>query len=255
MSEDFTGKFMEVTSKSLDEQARFFLQTFVLEFNGAFEPVLAITEEFRKFLPAGAAPDSGVVEEFAAHQFLESRDETLTVRELRENLKQVKLANHHPVALLEYLLWKYQKTAAEAFTPPKGVDPALLAALDQAIEDFKRALAIREAREAKMRKLEEIAAKGGVKALAAKNELEQMQKEDQLEQNRREITSGAKKRAAAKAVANDTSYAERIQREKEEAMRQEELRLAEESRKREEAEAAKAAESKARLKARAALWN
>ena len=68
-------------------------------------------------------------------------------------MKQVRLANHHPVALLEYLLWKYSKSVKEVFTPPKGVDPALIAALDAAIEEYKATLAIREAREAKMRKV------------------------------------------------------------------------------------------------------
>jgi hypothetical protein len=165
------------------------------------------------------------------------------------------LANHHPVALLEYLLWKYHKSAAQLFTPPKGVDPALLRALDEAIEQFKQILAVRQAREEKMRQLEVAASVGGVKGMAARNQLEQMKQEDELEQRKRELTAAAAKRKAQKAVDNDTSYAERVRLEKEKAMAEEQERLAREQQEREEAERLKKEESRNRLKAKAALWS
>ena len=64
MAEDFTDRFLEITAKSLDEQAKFFLTTFILEFQGEFEAVLDICEQYRKFLPAGAPPESGTIDEF-----------------------------------------------------------------------------------------------------------------------------------------------------------------------------------------------
>lgn len=252
-TEDFTDKFLELSKQTIDQQAKTFLVCFVLEFLGKAEEILQTTEEFRKFLPPDQ-PDAGVVDEFQAHLFLEKRDETLTVKALRENMKQVRLANHHPVALVEYLLWKYKKTAADLLRPPKGVDPELLKLLDEAIAEFKAAMAARAEREAKMAKLEAIAANGGVKGLAAKSELEQMKSQDLLEQNRREVTSEARKRKAEKLVANDKSYEERLRKEKEAKMKEEEERLAIEKAKQAQAEQLKKAESRAKLAARAKLW-
>merc|ERR1711879_1001174 len=150
----------------------------------------------------------------------EKRGETLTVRDLRENLKsEIRLDPHHNVALMEYLLWKYQKNLHQLFTPPpEGSVPAhLLEALDKAIEAHNAAV---EAERQRQRKIEELsAAEEG-----AKNELERHTTKKQKEE-----LQGQEFGAAFAAI-----QARKKKRE------------AEEKRKREE--------SRARLKAKQALW-
>jgi len=89
--------------------------------------------------------------------FLERRGETLTVVKMRDYLREIDLdfnqkvraarrgssrearaltvARRAQVSFIEYVLWKYQKTLPQLFTPPPGgvANAALLRALDEAI--------------------------------------------------------------------------------------------------------------------------
>jgi len=83
------------------------------------------------------------------------------------------------------------KLLEELFTLPLGLDPKLIAA----IEEFT---AKKRAREKKMGKLEKKAAKGGVLGKAARNEIEQMMSQDLTAQNRVELTLNALKKKSKK---------------------------------------------------------
>eukprot|EP01103_Thecamoeba_quadrilineata_P003509 TRINITY_DN13276_c0_g1_i1.p1 TRINITY_DN13276_c0_g1~~TRINITY_DN13276_c0_g1_i1.p1 ORF type:complete len:269 (+),score=102.83 TRINITY_DN13276_c0_g1_i1:42-809(+) len=250
---DLTQKFKEACRQPVQEQAKQFLKAFVLEFSGSFEEVLELGTQFSKYIKTEGGND---LEEHDAHLFLEKRGEPLTVKELRENLKkELTLEKNHNVAFLEFVLWKYNKTATDLLTPPSGeVPPELLAALEKAISGYQVALEARRIREEKMAKLAEIAAQGGVKGKAAQNELDQMKTQDQLEQNKKELTNAAAKRKAQKAVDDKEAHA-RIEAEKREAaLKSEQERLAAEKQRKEEEEARKKADSRSALKAKASLW-
>jgi hypothetical protein len=79
------AKFRAIAQTSVDEQARTFLRSFVLDFHGRFEEVLDLAEEFKRFGPKDQP--FGDLEEDKAHLFLEKRRETLTVTALRQYLK------------------------------------------------------------------------------------------------------------------------------------------------------------------------
>jgi len=227
----------ECVNKPIDDQATAFLKAFVMDFGGGkFEEVLEIASQFKKF----AKPDACDLEEQQAHLFLEKRDETLTVAELRKYLKEIDFDNNRRTAFLEYALWKWKKTPSEWIkelnTPKKGGT----AALEAAIAAYRAVIAVREAREAKMAELEKIAEQGGVKGSKAKHELEQMKSEDKLAHNKAEITAGARKRAAEKNAVDP--YEE------------EQKRLAAEKAKKEAEDKKKAEDARARLKAKSTLW-
>jgi len=237
VSKQDSAKWNEIVAQSIDDQANVFLRAFALEFSGGgFEEVLDIASQFKRFAPKEGVPD---LEEHKAHLFLERRGETLTVQQLRLTLKDIDVDNNNRVAFLEYALFKWKKTPQQFFVelakPQKGG-----AALEAAIAEYRKVLAIREARENRIEELKADAAAGGVKGAKAKNELAQLLHEDQLNQNKAEITSAAKKRAAEK-VAIDP-YAE------------EQKRLEEEKKKKEAEEKAKQDESRAKLKAKTSLW-
>eukprot|EP01100_Stratorugosa_tubuloviscum_P000945 TRINITY_DN120_c0_g1_i1.p1 TRINITY_DN120_c0_g1~~TRINITY_DN120_c0_g1_i1.p1 ORF type:complete len:254 (-),score=131.29 TRINITY_DN120_c0_g1_i1:170-931(-) len=246
---DYTDQFRQIAVTSVDDQSKTFLRAFVLEFQGSFEQVLDLGAEFKKCIEPNSS--RGELGEFDCHLFLEKRGETLTVKELRENLKQeVNLAKEHNVAFIEYLLWKYHKTCAQLFAPVQGVNPELLAALERAIDDYQRILADRQARADRMAELQRIADLGGVKGMSAKAQLEQMKAEDILEQNKREVTSAAAKRKAQKAVDNDNT--EQLRREQ--ALREEQERLEQERIRKEGEEKRKREQSRSNLAAKAALF-
>jgi hypothetical protein len=119
------------------------------------------------------------------------------------------------------------KLLEELFTLPMGLDPKLVAA----IEEFT---AKKRKREKKMAGLEAKAAKGGVLGKAARNEIEQMMSQDLTAMNRIELTlKAAQKKGAKKSGA-----------------------IALEEKKKAEAEAKKAKRNAGRNKmaAMAALW-
>jgi hypothetical protein len=223
----------------------FTFSAFVMDFQGNFNEVLDLAEEFKKY-----APKDGTVrelDEHAAHIFLEKLGETETVRALRDHLRSIDIDFNKKVAFIEYLLYKYKKNLKDLLYPTGKASPEALAALEKAIEMYQKVLAERAAREKKMADLEKIASAGGVKGLAAKNELEQMRAADQLEQNRKEITAAASKRKAEKAAKGDDGA-------REAALKVEQARVAEEKRKKEEEELRQRQASRDRLKAKANLF-
>jgi len=234
-------KFHEVTEhQSIDEQCKTFLRAFVADFSGNFEAVLNLTEEFRKFAPKGK--QIAELDEVTAHLFLEKRGETATVKDLRDTLKLIDLDNNHHVALIEYLLYKYKKTVKELFTAKPNA--AAIKALEAAIEKYKKVFAEKQEKEQKMAELEAKAASGDVKA---KSELRRLQMEDNSKQGQDEIGALADKLKAKRALKNPGQS-------EEEAFKEEQAKVAEAKRQAEAEEKKKRDDSRAALKAKAALW-
>eukprot|EP00049_Salpingoeca_infusionum_P017762 m.354248 g.354248 ORF g.354248 m.354248 type:complete len:255 (-) comp16964_c0_seq1:279-1043(-) len=239
--EELQVEFAKVTALSIDDQSVYFLRQFVTEFSGNFEEVLDLAQEFKKYAPTEG--DVRELEEDKAHLFLERRGETLTVKELRDALKEIDLDSNNRVSLIEFLLYKYKFTLEQLFEERDHKIEHLLKKLEEAIAIYQAELAAKQAREDKMAQLEELSTQGGVKGMRAKAELEAMRNEDMLERNRREIQAGAKKRAAQKAVDSGDPYAE------------EQKRLEEEKKKQEAEAKAQREESRRRLAEKAKLWN
>jgi len=145
--------------------------------------------------------------------------------------------------LFRILSSKNKKTAKDFFYglahPPEGTASE---ALQKAIQAYREVLAKKAARVAKMDKLREEAKQPGVKGKTAQAQLHQMESEDQLALSKEEITAGAAKRKAEKDQKEDPFVVEQ-------------RRIAEIKKKEEEEKKKKADESRARLAAKAALFN
>jgi len=249
---DLKAKWGEIVSQPVDAQVKFFLRAFVLDFQGKFEEVLKIADDFKNFNQNVSEEERKSLRElgeFDCHCFLEKRGETLTVRDLRENLKaEIRLDPHHNVALMEYLLWKYKKNLKQLFTPPPegSVPKHLLDALDKAIEAHNAAV---EAERERQRQIKALADAEG----SSKNELERhtvsKQKQElegqEFNQAFAALQARKKKREAEEALKNA---------EKVDPYQEEQKRVAEEKKKQEDEEKRKRDESRARLKAKASLW-
>jgi len=256
VSGDIFNKFVQVTAKNVDNQVKEFLRAFVLDFKGNFEEILDLADEFKSYAPRAERETFSDLEEHQAHLFLEKRDETLTVKELRDALLIMDYDKNHRVAFVEYALWKYKKTVAEFVSPKVAVDEETLKLLDEAIATHQKVVALRVAREAKEASLQALidADPNSIKGKMAYNELQQMKNTDKLEQNRREISAAAAKRKAEKLVNNDELRMAEQKRKQELAFKEEQKRLDEEKKKKDEEDKQKKEEARARLKAKAAAF-
>jgi len=242
--EDYNQKFREITSsQSIDEQAMTFLRAFVGEFQGKFEEVLQLAEEFRKFCTQTGKIQE--LDEFEGHRFLEKRGETKTVKDMREQLQAIDIDSNNKVAFIEYLLFRYKKTLKDLFTAKPNA--ALLAKLEKAIQQYKGVFEEKKKREEKMKELEKVVAAGGKEANRAKAELKNMQLQDPANEAKSEMQALQAKLAAKRALNNPEEEEKKIYEE-------EQRRVAEEKQQKEMDEKKKREESRKKLKEKSSLW-
>lgn len=242
-----SSDFNEVVERDLVQQAKFFLRRFANQFQGNFNEILDLIDEFKSF---SGTPDADRVEldEIQAHRFLEKRGETLTVKEMRDYLKEIDVDNNNKVALIEYLVWKYKKTVIELLEPPPmdgAVPQHLLDALDAAIDDYLAQKKAQKDREERVAFLEAQKAKGGIAGADAQKELDAM-KDLEIQQQIERMRRKRQQLNAQKAID---------EAEKEDPYVLEQKRLAEEKARKEQEEKDAAAASRQRLKERAKLWS
>eukprot|EP00742_Colponemidia_sp_Colp-10_P007548 GILJ01008136.1.p1 GENE.GILJ01008136.1~~GILJ01008136.1.p1 ORF type:complete len:316 (-),score=81.37 GILJ01008136.1:140-1087(-) len=229
----YLEKLHDVSTRTYIEQAKFFLNAYIGEFSGRFGVVLDFVTKFARFDPRNT--EGNELGEFDAHRFLEHMEEANTVVELRKKLSKIDLDTNNKLALIEYLVFKFDKTVKELIDLPQNSNAELLAAIDE----FNRHVASRVAREKRMDELRALSNEAGVKGKTAKAELAQLEAQDQLDQRRQEITAAAKTRRLQKEPGAGGAERE----------------LEEIARKKAEEEAAKRAASRAALAAKAAQWN
>eukprot|EP01104_Vermistella_antarctica_P008691 TRINITY_DN2194_c0_g2_i1.p1 TRINITY_DN2194_c0_g2~~TRINITY_DN2194_c0_g2_i1.p1 ORF type:complete len:287 (+),score=85.46 TRINITY_DN2194_c0_g2_i1:131-862(+) len=239
---DFKQQFTELTkTQSIDAQALTFLKAFVAEFQGNFEEVLKLAEEFKGFCSQTGTIQE--LDEFEAHRFMEKRGETKTVKDMRDQLADIDLDLNHRVAFIEYLLFRYKKSLKDLFTAKPNA--ALVAKLEKAILQYRAVFEEKKAREVKMDDLRNRANNGDVRA---KSELRRMEMDDPAKSCKDEMSALHARMAAQRALKNP--------KEEEDKLYQEEQARVAEGKQQEEREARKKADdSKARLKARSAMWS
>eukprot|EP01087_Luapelamoeba_hula_P021041 TRINITY_DN728_c0_g1_i1.p1 TRINITY_DN728_c0_g1~~TRINITY_DN728_c0_g1_i1.p1 ORF type:complete len:252 (-),score=72.02 TRINITY_DN728_c0_g1_i1:107-862(-) len=249
MEGDLPTRFAnEVRNLPVIEQARFFLRAFVLQFQGRFNDVLDIADQFVKFSSTRKTPQEVCeLTEHEGHLFLEARGETLTVVRMREHLRAIDIKPQVKVAFIEYLLWKYQKNLPQLFTPPPAgsVSKELLEMMDKAINDYMESKRVQQERVEEMKRLEE--ASGGkrtVQSVQAQNQRQELAGQE-FSQKFKEMQALKKKKEVEEAIANAPKV---------DPYQEEQKRLAEEARLKAEAEAKSKEDSRNRLKARASLW-
>jgi len=110
---------LEVTRKNYAEQAKWFLNAFWS--SGAKEAAEDVWTFANKFIELDheKKKNGNELDEFWSHKFLESQGETLTVVELRQKLSKIDQDKNKKMALMEYLLFKYDKDVNECLTAPQ----------------------------------------------------------------------------------------------------------------------------------------
>lgn len=246
-NDEYLPRFKELVEQSIDEQTKAFLRAFVVEFQGKFEQVLDLVEEFKGYTTKGG---DGQLDEHQAHIFLEKKGEAATVVEFREKMRQIDIDFNKKISVLEYLLFKYKKTTKQLFEAKPNA--ALIKQLEEAIEKYQAVFRAKKEREERIAHLESVVAAGGKDAPKAKAELMNLKSHDGAADTSNEISALAAKLKAKRALANPDEEAKRQQ---EEAFKEEQERVAQEQRKKDAEEKRKADESRQRLKEKAKLWS
>lgn len=155
----FQGQFRELTSKNFVAQAKWYM-------NGFWDEIKDEAENFWKWTLICAEisknkAKTGELDEFEAHRFLEQLGETLTVSEMREKLKVIDVDFNKQMALVEYLIFKYNKTVKEVVSAPQGGQEemkqaqALVDISQSALDEVMRQLTAQKEALAEQKKAEE----------------------------------------------------------------------------------------------------
>jgi len=112
-------QFKQVTAKTYEDQAKFFLNAFWREYREDAENIWKYAQKIIE-LDLEKGKKGSDLDEFSAHRFLEHMSETKRVIELRESLRSIDLDFNKRMALIEYLLFRYKQTIKELLSRPQG---------------------------------------------------------------------------------------------------------------------------------------
>jgi hypothetical protein len=218
-----------------------FLSSFAAEFSGKFKEVIDLSENFKAWLK----PTYNDLEQFDAHRFLEKRGETLTVKDLRNTLHNINIEPKTRLSFIEYLLFKYNKSAAELFENKPNSE--LVAKLEAAVEQYKGVMEAKAAKENRIKELREIVAKGGKDSPRARVELRQLEMGDPAKEVTEEMSAIHARLAAKRALLSPEEHNLRL-------LEEEKRRLEELNREQVNEERRQRELGRNRLKEKAALW-
>ncbi len=241
LSDDVKGRFTKLQKKTFRQQAVWFLNGFWVQepsFGQNLELCEKMWEYVNKMVELSPLGENGCeLDEFKAHVFLEKIGTTLTVKKMRQLMKEIDLDFNKSISLLEFLIFTYKVDIADLVDAPQAADPEAARRIAEARNavtraqasvqsclhaegEAKKAVAALAKAEAAAQKAldklnaeqkafddkcEELEAKGNdsslgiVKRNRAKQELAALKQTDPLPLNRAKITQGASVRKLAKA--------------------------------------------------------
>jgi len=144
--------------KKYAEQAVAFLNAYWDEVNNDRESIWDLTHQFIA-LDHENGKEGCDLDEFNAHRFLERLGETKTVKQMRDELREIDMDFNKRMALIEYYLWSYKKTVSDFISRPQGgIDPEELAEAQRLLDEVRKSqeIAIAAAEEARLREEEAV---------------------------------------------------------------------------------------------------
>lgn len=120
VSEQVKKQFADLVTRPYIDQAKWFLNGFWV--HGAEAEAENIWKYTNKFidLDEKKRKEGFELDEFQAHRFLEAFGETMTVVAMRQALKAMDFDSNGRLALLEFLIFKYEKSVHDLVNNPQG---------------------------------------------------------------------------------------------------------------------------------------
>eukprot|EP01083_Nonionella_stella_P109160 317991_1 len=200
-------KLGELSKRSYKEQAQYVLNAFWLEFGQNEKEMVwsycaKMVELDEKHGKAGCELD-----ELKAHQFLEKFEETLTVREMREVLREIDIDTNTRVSLAEYLIFRYKCDWHALVNSIQG-NAEEVAKAKQLMAEAQSGVENARTTSESARKAENESARRQREAVAAESRAAEAEKQALAAQNAAPAAERAAGEARADATAAETSLAE-----------------------------------------------
>jgi chromosome segregation ATPase len=172
----FKEKFSAITSKPYNAQAKWYLNGFWTL--GAEAEAENVWKFANKFMEIDKRKKEGNdLDEFEAHKFLESLGETLTVVKLREELRQIDVDNNNRMALIEYLMFRYNKSVEQVVNAPQSDNKEELEMAQKKVEAAQNALENVQRKLESQRQAEEEVKKAEVEVKKAEEQVRKSEEE------------------------------------------------------------------------------
>jgi len=134
-------KFKIFTALTYVEQGKAFLNAYWDEISGDSESIWDYGNQFIE-LDIEKGKEGSDLDEFNAHRFLERLGETKTIKQMRDELRDIDMDFNKRMALIEYLLFKYHKTISDFVKRPQGDNTEELKEAQRQLDEAERALQI-----------------------------------------------------------------------------------------------------------------
>jgi len=203
-----SSEFKEFTSKNYADQGKAFLNAYWNEHQKDAELIWTWAHKFGE-LDLEKKAEGNDLDEFNAHRFLESLQETKTVRQMRTEIKESDLDFNKRLALIEYCIWKYKRSVQDFLKRPQGDNQEELLKAQAMLDEVSAAFRVVEerAKVAKAREAEAVTAEKPFKeaqeelnaAIAELKAQEDAYKRKTEDLKQRSETGGAVSRNKAKA--------------------------------------------------------
>jgi len=132
-------KFKDFTNQTYIEQAKAFLNAYWGEYQSEVENVWDWTHQFIA-LDHENGKEGHDLDEFNAHRFLEKLGETKTIKDLRDELRDIDMDFNKRMAVIEYLLYRYKRTISDFVKRPQGDNSEEIAEAQRQLEAAQASL-------------------------------------------------------------------------------------------------------------------
>lgn len=219
-------KFKDIQAQGPDEQSRFFLMAFAMEFTGRSDEILERAEGFKRYLEPGMSSLS----EVDSHRLLEEMGRARTYQDMREMMREIDQDSDGRVSLIEWLLFELGKTLDELYETK--CPPELEKTMQEAIDRWRKVQAAKAAKLTEAQELELLVQQGGVKGARAALRLAQIKQlgvqGSEIEEDIRADRQKKKAEKLVEAHAKETAAAEEARVQELRRQEEEDRRLARE---------------------------
>jgi len=163
-------KFREFTSMNYIEQAKAFMNAYWTKINTDTEDIWNWTHQFITLDHENGKAGCDL-DEFNAHRFLEKLGETKTIKDLRDELRDIDMDFNKRMALIEYLLYHYKYTISDFIKRPQGGNSDEIHKAQKNLEEAQESLEVARVAQEQAAKEAELLAKAEAELKAALGEL------------------------------------------------------------------------------------
>jgi len=110
---DLKEKFQALVSLPFKKQATWFLNGFWKDVEREAENIWSYVHTCQDLDKEGKG-NGAELDEFQAHRFLEKLGETLSVKEMRDKMREIDLDFNKRMAISEYFIFKYKKNSSSS---------------------------------------------------------------------------------------------------------------------------------------------